>query len=71
MRHGETGYLIEGRDPTDYASAIDLILSSPEHASALGAAAAAVASRYPWSGLASRLQRIYADLIAESSPIEC
>ena len=71
VRHGETGYLIEGRDPTDYASAIDSILSSPEHASALGAAAAAVASRYPWSGLASRLQRIYADLIAESSPIEC
>lgn len=71
VRDGETGYLIEGRDPGDYAAAIDSILSSPEHASALGAAAAAVASRYPWSGLASRLQRIYAELIAESSLVEC
>ena len=67
VRDGQTGYLIDGRDPVDYAKAIDSILESPERAAAFGAAGAAVASRYPWSGLAGRLRTIYQRLIDERS----
>ena len=67
VRDGQTGYLIDGRDPVDYAKAIDSILESPERAAAFGAAGAAVASRYPWSGLAGRLRTIYRRLIDERS----
>lgn len=67
VRDGQTGYLIDGRDPVDYAKAIDSILESPERAAAFGAAGAALASRYPWSGLAGRLRTIYQRLIDERS----
>ena len=65
VRDGQTGYLIDGRDPADYAKAIDSILASSDRAAAFGAAGAAVASRYPWSGLAGRLRTIYQRLIDE------
>lgn len=67
VRDGETGFLIEGRDPADYAAALATILDNPERAAALGAAAAILASRYPWSGLARRLAVIYRRLMDEGS----
>lgn len=63
VRDGETGRLIDSRDPSDYAEAIDKILADPQLAASYGAAGAVLASRYPWSGLARRLRTIYTDLI--------
>ena len=63
IQDGETGFLIEGRDPADYSAAIDTILGDGQRASAMGEAAAMLAGRYPWSGLASRLRSIYQELI--------
>lgn len=71
VRNGETGFLIDGRDPADYAEAIDIILESSERGVAMGAAAAAVAARYPWSGLAGRLRSIYRRLIDERGEPPC
>jgi D-inositol-3-phosphate glycosyltransferase len=71
VQDGVTGYLIEPRDPSDYASAVDRILGDPNHASALGAAAAVKASRYPWSGLAIRLRRIYTELVEAHALVDC
>ncbi|MFT7474462.1 MAG: D-inositol-3-phosphate glycosyltransferase [Verrucomicrobiales bacterium] len=71
VQDGVTGYLIEARDPSDYASAVDRILGDPSHASALGAAAAIKASRYPWSGLAIRLRRIYSELVEANALVDC
>lgn len=71
VKDGVTGYLIEDRDPALYAAAIDRVLSDPAHAGALGAAAAVQASRYPWSGLAARLRRIYSDLVQSRVLVDC
>ena len=71
VQDGVTGYLIEDRNPTDYADAVDRILGDRSLASSLAAAAAVKASRYPWSGLATRLHRIYLEQIEVSSLVEC
>ena len=68
---GRTGYLIDERDASQYAEAIDRVLADPVHAAALGAAGAQQASRYPWSGLAARLRSVYSTLIAERSLVDC
>jgi len=71
VRDGVTGYLIEDRDPAQYASAINRILGDPVHQAALGAAASTRAGRYPWSGLASRLRRIYVSLVGTNALVDC
>lgn len=68
---GVSGYLIEGRDPQDYADAVSRIISDPVHGAALGAAGAVAAGRYPWSGLATRLERLYRQLIHARVLVDC
>lgn len=64
--HGRTGFLVEGRDPADFAAHTAEILASPERAAQLAAAAARRARGYTWSTAAGRLRRIYGDLTARS-----
>lgn len=71
VQDGVTGYLIDSRDPSDYVEAIDRILGDPTLQAALGAAASVTASRYPWSGLASRLRRMYLDLVEAEASVDC
>ena len=71
VQDGVTGYLIDVRDPAEYARAMNKILGDREHAAALGAAAAVTASRYPWSGLAGRLSGIYTDLVEAQALVDC
>ncbi len=71
VEDGVTGYLIDGRDPLDYARAVSRILDDPVHAASLGAAGAVAASRYPWSGLAARLERLYRHLVHENQLVDC
>lgn len=71
VQDGVTGYLIDEREPADYAAAMNKILGDDNHATALGAAAAVTASRYPWSGLAGRLRRIYIDLVEAKALVDC
>ncbi len=59
---GVTGYLVEGRDPAEYARHANRILADPDLAAGLAASAAADARRYTWSTTAGRLRRLYADL---------
>lgn len=69
--HGHSGYLVEGRDPADYASWIDTILGDPVLARRLSVSAAARARTYTWSTSASRLRRLYEDLASRTlSPCE-
>jgi len=60
--HGETGFLIENRDPSQYASAIAEILDTPHLAESMSQVAAERARQYTWSTTAARLRRLYADL---------
>jgi D-inositol-3-phosphate glycosyltransferase len=67
---GHTGFLVEGRHALDYAAPVDLVLSDPDLARAMGASALARSSRYRWSIAAARLRRLYGDLAARA-PVEC
>ena len=67
---GRTGFLVDGRDPCEYARRAAAVLDDPALAAALGAAAAASAGRYTWSVAAARLRRLYADLTSRAL-VEC
>ena len=59
---GETGYLIEGRKPADYADAMRTILNDSELAESMGKAAVQRAKAYTWRAAAERLLDVYAEL---------
>ncbi len=71
VRDGKTGYLIDDRDPSQYAAAIDRVLADPVLQSSLGAAAAETAGEYRWSYLANRLRDIYVERIEAGELVEC
>ncbi len=60
---GDTGYLIDERDPRRFAVAIARILDDPVLATSMSMAAAERAKRYTWSFAAARLRRLYSDLV--------
>lgn len=66
----ETGFLVESRDPADYATPVAALLADPTLATAMGAEAAARSRRYSWSMTAARLRRLYGDLVARD-PVRC
>ena len=59
---GETGYLIEGRKPADYADAMRTIFNDSELAASMGKAAVERAKAYTWRAAAERLLEVYAEL---------
>ena len=67
---GETGFLIDTRNPADYAAAISDLLGNPRMAESMAAAAAEHARHYTWSTTAARLRRLYADLTLRA-PVTC
>ncbi len=67
---GITGFLVEGRDPADYAAFTAKLLDDPDLAALIGAQASALARRYRWSITGGRLRRLYADLAARQL-VEC
>ena len=60
--NGETGFLIEGRRPADFAAAMARILDDADLAATMGAAAEKRARAYTWRAAADRLQSLYVDL---------
>lgn len=71
IRHGETGFLVEGREPKDHAAAIDRILASPELATRLSVGASTMAERNTWSSSAARLRTFLADLVGREPVSLC
>ncbi|MGH2684485.1 MAG: glycosyltransferase, partial [Actinomycetota bacterium] len=67
---GRTGYLVDSRDPAEFAACAAKILDDPALASEMSAAAAARAGGYTWSTTAARLRRLYGDLRARAL-VEC
>ena len=59
---GHTGFLVEGRDPADFAAPVERLLHDPDLAEEVGASASARSRRYSWSITAARLRRLYGDL---------
>jgi D-inositol-3-phosphate glycosyltransferase len=58
----ETGRLIDGRDPHDYARAVAAIIENPDRRAAMANAAVERARSYTWGFAAARLRRLYGDL---------
>ena len=67
---GETGRLIEGRNPADYAAAMAEILSDDELKASMGEAAVERAGEYTWRAAANRLSDLYDDLL-RTDPVTC
>jgi D-inositol-3-phosphate glycosyltransferase len=63
---GYTGFLVEGRDPLDFASPVAMLLDDPALASQMSIDAAARSRRYSWSTTAGRLRRLYGDLASRA-----
>ncbi len=63
---GSTGFLVEGRDPEDFAAPVARLLAKPELVDDMGAVAHAQSRRYAWSTTAARLRRLYGDLAART-----
>lgn len=62
----QTGYLVDGRAPADFAAPVARLLGDPVLAAQIGANAAARSRRYSWSMAAARLRRLYGDLTARA-----
>ena len=68
--HGRTGFLVEGRDPADFAAHAAQLLLHPQLAAAMGRRAAERSRQYTWSGAARRLSALCGDLTSRSL-VEC
>ena len=62
--HGDSGFLVPGRDPDVFARHTRWLLDHPDEAARMGHRAAMRARRYTWSFAAARLRRMYSDLSA-------
>ena len=67
---GVTGFLVDTRDPADYAAAVGTLLDDPALAAKIAEAGAERARGFTWSTTAARLRRLYADLTARQ-PVSC
>jgi D-inositol-3-phosphate glycosyltransferase len=70
VRDGATGFLVDGRDPADYAARVGELLADPALARAMAGAAWQHAKGFTWSTAAARLRRLYADLTTRA-PVSC
>lgn len=70
VNDGVTGYLVDSRDPAEFAKRINDVLLDSGLADRMGRAAAIEARRYAWSVTAGRLRRKYADLSVRTL-VEC
>ena len=68
---GDTGFLIEGRRPADFAAAMSTILDDSDLAATMGAAAEERARSYTWRAAADRLRSLYVDLDAAAELVSC
>ena len=67
---GVTGFLVDTRDPAEYAGAVATLLDDPSLAAKIAEAAVLRSRGFTWSTTAARLRRLYADLTART-PVSC
>jgi D-inositol-3-phosphate glycosyltransferase len=59
VRDGVSGLLVEGHDPTNYARAIERVVSQPTLRAALAAGAVEQAAHFAWESTADRTLEVY------------
>jgi D-inositol-3-phosphate glycosyltransferase len=62
VRDGESGYLVERRDPKSFAAALSRVLADPGAQTRLGANAVRLARRFPWVRTADGILDAYASV---------
>lgn len=60
---GETGLLLTGRDPRDWASAVGQVLDAPKVRARLGAAGRAFALEHTWAQVAQQTETAYLEVL--------
>ena len=60
VRDGETGFLVDGHDPRDWAATLRRLVDDPELVTRMGAAAARHAAAFGWAGAAADTAEVYA-----------
>jgi D-inositol-3-phosphate glycosyltransferase len=60
---GESGFLVDGWDPADFAAAIVKILEDPGTAERLAKGAVAHADQFSWEATADRLLELYSGIV--------
>jgi len=60
VRDGETGFLVNGHDPRDWATTLRRLVDDPALAARMGAAAAVHARDFGWAGAAAATADVYA-----------
>ena len=63
VHDGETGFLVEGHDPSDHADRLLRVLADPALAGRVGEEGARQALRFTWDATASGLLAVYRELI--------
>ncbi|MBX3087529.1 MAG: glycosyltransferase [Cryobacterium sp.] len=69
VSEGESGMLVDSREPRDWAKAIAKLLGDAELAAALRKSARDFASRYSWVQAASSLSEIYSTVLSRSQAV--
>jgi D-inositol-3-phosphate glycosyltransferase len=64
VEHGRTGFLVDGRDPADFAARVGDILDDPSLSRDLSVNAAMGALEYSWREAAERLRALHDELAA-------
>jgi D-inositol-3-phosphate glycosyltransferase len=60
---GSTGFLVEGHDPRDHASAMLSVLRDPAMQARMGEEGVREAVRFTWEATADALLRVYGELL--------
>ena len=71
VKDGESGYLIEGRDPSVFAGRLKTLLADADLRTDFGNRAAAAAIPFTWENAASELLELYECLVNETFPEVC
>ena len=71
VHEGETGFLVDDRDPVMFADRISKVLESPELAEALGRRAAVASRAFTWEATAGAFAELYDCLVNERWPELC
>ena len=63
IEHGETGFLVNGWDPSDYAERMLALLADPAAARRMGEAGVARALRFSWDTTAADILSVYREVL--------
>lgn len=67
VAHEESGLLVEGHDPADFAAALRRLLADPEHYRALASGAVAYARGFGWPATVANLLEVYQAAMADAA----